>query len=1014
MANKKKAATTVVAVATAAALLLGGTFAWQSISQRALNEASDVINPGGRLHNDLWYVDAKTTNNDIYVENFTDPDADGDDIYARVRLSEYMEIVMNYGTAAEKVETVAGSKLDGEGNAVTDKATDNTSGYEYDYTIHYFGEENATDTYWEWTMGNEDSETVYYMPTFNLNKDSLAPDLNGLYRDRVGGISDREAAQYHTALDDTVVPAPYEVNGTKDGFEIYDGDTNSDDELKALDAVALEEIIANGTEEYVDNIVLTDEKKTHTADTIDTTRGLISMADWLDMVGYDGTNIDTNTYDEAEHGNYWVYDTDGWVYWSGAIGAGETTGLLLDSFTLNQVMDDTWYYAIEAEGEFVTADDLGEYNPAAAASTFNLRSAPVASPSDLTYYNGGTGFYENGISKEAIALLAIIGVDVYGEAEDEGEGEEEDNFVDAGTLTGINMSLYSDNEYIKVNESTNTLSVDPEDSWQKVLVNLEHDTLNIQLGDTERAIYEWNDETGAYEEQTDFIVDIDCYEDGLDLYLGSGSAGRYKLTASYDDGEGNTYDGSIEFTIVVDESAGDDGDDTSAMTFTSSEELHDEGTTTPYIEIKKNRTDAVEWNLWDCSEGEFTLTSDNEDVWFIPYGDESGEPNNTGADMYVIIPTSVTEDFTVTAKAVNSDKTVVFTVVMKDNEALSYFSASYAGGEVDGNNITINHTVIVNEDYADKVDHSTEYALSVTAYDGDDNEISADYSVLLKSLEVTDGYVAYIDEEENCVGNVKRDGYPHSAVSIYDGDLTIEALYDTLDEYDGELLFNDDLTVTYTLEICDNNSDVTTEIYVMVNIDVIPPSLTLEEARVAISASPVGTPVRIDNNDWYIIAKEGDNALLYHASAIVIDKEFDDSSNSWADSDLRAWLNGECLDGLTVLKQMAVAKTIYTADKYDRSGSYVETKDKVFFLSEADLFGTANGTETIEVKEYTMGTAEKVFPDGILGGSEYYWLRSPYNNAGGVATVLRGEPLFDSYRGDTVDCRPAIWITTAE
>ena len=64
MASKKKAATTVVAVATAAALLLGGTFAWQSISQTALNEASDVINPGGRLHNDLWYVDAKTTNND--------------------------------------------------------------------------------------------------------------------------------------------------------------------------------------------------------------------------------------------------------------------------------------------------------------------------------------------------------------------------------------------------------------------------------------------------------------------------------------------------------------------------------------------------------------------------------------------------------------------------------------------------------------------------------------------------------------------------------------------------------------------------------------------------------------------------------------------------------------------------------------------------------------------------------------------------------------------------------------
>lgn len=37
MANSKKKLTSAVAVVTAAALLLGGTFAWQSISQEALN-----------------------------------------------------------------------------------------------------------------------------------------------------------------------------------------------------------------------------------------------------------------------------------------------------------------------------------------------------------------------------------------------------------------------------------------------------------------------------------------------------------------------------------------------------------------------------------------------------------------------------------------------------------------------------------------------------------------------------------------------------------------------------------------------------------------------------------------------------------------------------------------------------------------------------------------------------------------------------------------------------------------
>ena len=58
MRSKKKLLTSAVALGTAAVLALGGTFAWQSINQTALNEASDIVNPGGSLHNDLYYVDA--------------------------------------------------------------------------------------------------------------------------------------------------------------------------------------------------------------------------------------------------------------------------------------------------------------------------------------------------------------------------------------------------------------------------------------------------------------------------------------------------------------------------------------------------------------------------------------------------------------------------------------------------------------------------------------------------------------------------------------------------------------------------------------------------------------------------------------------------------------------------------------------------------------------------------------------------------------------------------------------
>ena len=370
MADRKKLLTSAVALGTAAVMALGGTFAWQSINQRALNEASDIVNPGGRLHNDQNWVSDRENNTDIYVENFTDPDNGGETIFARVRLSEYMEIVMNHGVeGAQVVETVAGRKLDAEGNEVTDEATAQDA-YQYEYAIHYFDQDNATDEFFQWAAGEESSQRPYYIPTYNLNKDSLLADLNGAYVDSVGGISNRGEEQY-----------TYEEIGqdsSKSGYEVYDGDVNTADEVGRADLL---DLIENGESAanyaaYEDNIILTSDPVDHAAAQVGETRGLISMEEWLTLT----ENTD----------RYWVYDTDGWIYWSSPIAAGETTGLLLDGFALNHVMDDTWYYAIHVESQFVTADDAGKDN--------------------------GTGFYDtvNGTvpSADAETLLETIGVEI--------------------------------------------------------------------------------------------------------------------------------------------------------------------------------------------------------------------------------------------------------------------------------------------------------------------------------------------------------------------------------------------------------------------------------------------------------------------------------------------------------------------------------------------------------------------------------------------------------------------------
>ena len=398
MANKKKAATTVVAVATAAALLLGGTFAWQSISQTALNEASDVINPGGRLHDDF-----NGSDKNVYVENFAE-----DEIFARVRFDEYFEFVMTHGTAAEKTEKITPTATK------TDVDT---------YVTHIFGEENTTDEFWNWTMGSADSEPAYYMPTFNLNKDSLAADVNGVFNGANFTITDKDDGDQYV---DTYVE--WTDGAIKEGYEIYDGDTNNVDELSRDYGVlkelttAVNDIIDTGTgSQYynADNLVLTDAKEEHTAAQVNAETGFMSMQEWIDG--------------GSQKGPYWVYDTDGWCYWAqpipgknNAAGEPNTTGLLMDGIALDEVMDDTWYYAINVVGQFITANDIG----------------------DGTAEN--PGFMQDGMTDAAKELLKEIGVDVDGTgggSGGEGEYEYTQETIDELDVRTASMDVYRGTQY---------------------------------------------------------------------------------------------------------------------------------------------------------------------------------------------------------------------------------------------------------------------------------------------------------------------------------------------------------------------------------------------------------------------------------------------------------------------------------------------------------------------------------------------------------------------------------------
>ena len=301
MTTKKKIAASIGAVGMAAVIALGGTFAWQSISQQALNETMATVNPGGRLHDDF-----NGRNKNVYVENFTKPDEDGTTIYARVRLDEYMEIGKGAGADTENHATPVK-----EGTELKDKST---------WVTRTPGSDDITSNgdfaaYWDWAMGGQG----VYMPTFNMNKDSLKADVNGTY-DATDGTN-----HYIDYVE-------YAVGDTETGDEIYDADTNDIDEEQPVEDVNI-------------NTVASQE---HTAKETGTAV-VITMQQWIDEYN-------------MEPGEYWVWDTDGWAYWAQGIDAGETTGLLLDEIIHSNPPSDSWYYGINVVGQFVTADDIGFLN----------------------------------------------------------------------------------------------------------------------------------------------------------------------------------------------------------------------------------------------------------------------------------------------------------------------------------------------------------------------------------------------------------------------------------------------------------------------------------------------------------------------------------------------------------------------------------------------------------------------------------------------------------------------------
>lgn len=304
--KKKKISIAVISTILAVVLTFGSTMAWQSISQIARNERLLTASLGGRLHDDF---DGK--NKDVYVENYGDQP-----IVARIMLKEFMEYGPDSGqpAGADRVPIDPDTAIYApEKWKIHTPTTD-------DLTVC----DSKLHSHLKYKFGGKTT----YLPTFNMNQDSLLPDINGTFKKNF------EDYVNYAEKPDAVT-----------GNEIYDKDKNNDDE-------------GDAAQEGVNITVKKDVSHTP-KETLEGT--VVSMEAWLA---------------NPVPGPYWVYDTDGWAYWAQQIEPKTATGLLLDEVSVTNAPGENFYFAIDVICQCTTMEDLGKNN---ASGFYNAAKGPAPS-----------------------------------------------------------------------------------------------------------------------------------------------------------------------------------------------------------------------------------------------------------------------------------------------------------------------------------------------------------------------------------------------------------------------------------------------------------------------------------------------------------------------------------------------------------------------------------------------------------------------------------------------------------
>jgi hypothetical protein len=181
----------------------------------------------------------------------------------------------------------------------------------------------------------------------------------------------------------------------------------------------------------------------------------------------------------------------------------------------------------------------------------------------------------------------------------------------------------------------------------------------------------------------------------------------------------------------------------------------------------------------------------------------------------------------------------------------------------------------------------------------------------------------------------------------------------------------------------------------------------------------IGSTVRLGNYNWRVYDVRNGQAFVISTSIVGI-RSYHSNRNAnvtWANSEIRSWLNGSFYNSFAAEEKKYIAQTSITNanNQWHNTPGGGATTDRIFLLSLEEVVRYFGNSGQINVKQSSpINDAYNASRRTLYNGQErWWWLRSP-GNANNRASNINNNGFID-LSGDHVDnnnggIRPALWL----